>query len=356
MSIDTPEDLRDHVRTAIGVELATIPPYLYAMYSIADPASTAARYIRSVVTEEMLHAVLMANVLLAIGGEPRFYDPAVVPGYPMVYPHRVPALQLHLAPCSADVVATFVAIEQPHPAGSPAQEDDFTTLGQFYAALECALVRLDGAVGLFGSPQIDRQFLDPSGYLAVKFDQAASGGLVAVDGLEAALRATEVAIHQGEGLSDVRYADPGHRELTHHAKFGALADGTVPVGRVLPAVTDPTVASMPEHVVPLARLCNAVYSYTFVLLDRVVAAGRSEADHHRVVGALYGSMVALLGPLCRALMALPTGDGRVWGPSFELHRFDDAACAGDEIRAMAPLVVEQHDGLAPVLRHLPRLP
>ena len=64
MPIDTVEDLRDHLQLAIKVELTTIPPYLYALYSIDDPATTSAKYIRSVVTEEMLHAVLMANILL----------------------------------------------------------------------------------------------------------------------------------------------------------------------------------------------------------------------------------------------------------------------------------------------------
>ena len=60
MPIDTVDDLRDHLQLAIQVEVATIPPYLYALYSIEDPATTSAKYLRSVATEEMLHAILMA--------------------------------------------------------------------------------------------------------------------------------------------------------------------------------------------------------------------------------------------------------------------------------------------------------
>jgi hypothetical protein len=355
--IETPDHLREHLQTAIGVELATIPPYLYAMYSIADPASTAARYVRSVATEEMLHAVLMANVLLGIGGEPRFYDAAVVPRYPMAYPHRVPLLPIHLAACSTEVVSTtFLAIERPHDISAPPQEDDFTSLGQFYAALQRALVRLDAERELFATPQLDRQVLDPSGYLIVKYDSATSGGLVAVDDLAAALRATDVAIHQGEGLSDMRYADPGHRELTHHAKFLALVDGTVDIGEVLPTVTDPTVESMPPQVRPLARLCNATYSYTYVLMDRLTGPETTTAGRHHLVAALYGTMVALLGPMCRALMSLPADGGQVWGPTFELHRFHDVDRAEAELDRMAPAVLASHPELAPVLHQLSRLP
>jgi hypothetical protein len=36
MPIETTQDLHDHLELAISIELATVPPYLYAMYSIED--------------------------------------------------------------------------------------------------------------------------------------------------------------------------------------------------------------------------------------------------------------------------------------------------------------------------------
>lgn len=36
MPIETTQDLHDHLELAISIELATVPPYLYAMYSIDD--------------------------------------------------------------------------------------------------------------------------------------------------------------------------------------------------------------------------------------------------------------------------------------------------------------------------------
>jgi hypothetical protein len=354
MPIDTVEELREHLQLAIKVELATIPPYLYALYSIEDPASTSAKYIRSVATEEMLHATLMANLLLAVGGDPRFYGADVLPSYPGPWPNKIPELILDLEPCSTEVVRrTFMGIEAPGTPDGALEPDYFESQGQFYHAVEQAIRRLAGEVDLFANPQPDRQLHDPSGYVAVKYDDAASGGLVVVDDLETALAAAEVAIHQGEGVHDERYADPMHRELTHYYKFVALVDGTVDIGPVRAAVTTPKAASMPADVRPVADLSNAVYSYLFVVLDRLMAPDRS--DRHALVAILYGVMVALLGPVSRYLMTLPAGDGQVWGPPFEYYEFVDLDEAENALREMGEAVARDHPALAPALRHLHRL-
>jgi rubrerythrin len=79
MPIDTVKELHAHLRLAGIVELTTIPTYLYAMYSLDDLASDAAKLIRSVAVEEMLHLALVGNLLLATGGEPKFYSPESIP-------------------------------------------------------------------------------------------------------------------------------------------------------------------------------------------------------------------------------------------------------------------------------------
>src|ERR1700743_2719560 len=69
--IDTPGKLRQHLQTAIKIELATIPPYLCALWSIQDGNnSVVPGIIRSVVMEEMLHLSMAANLLNAVGGKP----------------------------------------------------------------------------------------------------------------------------------------------------------------------------------------------------------------------------------------------------------------------------------------------
>jgi len=37
--IETREDLHEHLRRAMAIELTAFPPYLYAMYSLAEQSS-----------------------------------------------------------------------------------------------------------------------------------------------------------------------------------------------------------------------------------------------------------------------------------------------------------------------------
>ena len=150
MPIDTVEDLREHLELAIRIELSTIPPYLYAQYSIEDQTSEPALLIRSIVVEEMLHAALATNLLLAVGGSPAFAGTKYMPSYPMELPHHRPPLTLDLAPASDHLIeGVLMRIEQPEVHGAPAQPDEFETLGQFYHALEIGLEGLAGTAELF---------------------------------------------------------------------------------------------------------------------------------------------------------------------------------------------------------------
>ena len=79
--------LQDLLQAAVELELATIPFYLCAIYSLRPGSNDeVGLIIRSVVVEEMLHMALAANVLNAIGGEPRVTGTAHVPQYP----HELP--------------------------------------------------------------------------------------------------------------------------------------------------------------------------------------------------------------------------------------------------------------------------
>ena len=76
-TIDTVDDLRRHLQWAIELEHATIPPYMCALYSL-DPERNpeAAQVVSTVLTEEMLHLALAANLLNAVGGAPKHRRPA----------------------------------------------------------------------------------------------------------------------------------------------------------------------------------------------------------------------------------------------------------------------------------------
>ena len=107
--------LDEALRAAFQLELSTIPPYLYAMWSI-DPVTDqdgCAGVIRDIAVEEMLHMGLACNLLTALGGRPDIL--ALAPSYPARLPKDVHAgLEVALAPLSKDVLLTkFMAIEEP---------------------------------------------------------------------------------------------------------------------------------------------------------------------------------------------------------------------------------------------------
>jgi hypothetical protein len=87
-AIDTLDDLRRHLQWAIELEHATIPPYMYALYSL-DPASNAeaAQVLGTVLIGEMLHLTLAANLLKAVGGSPVLDAPELLPPCPHPLPH-----------------------------------------------------------------------------------------------------------------------------------------------------------------------------------------------------------------------------------------------------------------------------
>lgn len=344
MPIDTVEDLHEHLRWAAIVELTTIPTYLYAMYSLDDPSAEAASLIRSVVTEEMLHLILVGNLLLATGSEPRFYDRESVPSFPLALPHHVPELMVNLAPCSLDIVRElFMVIERPSPVDAEPEADSYETLGQFYSAIEIAVERL----APFDNPQTDRQMADPALYFAVKHDSAGSGGLLGISDVASALTALEIIIHQGEGVGDHKFADPDHRELTHYHKFAQIADGESPLGLVRPVPVNPLASTYPESVALVATFASALYSFVLVLMDEMVAPG---ADQNAVANDLYGAMGGLLGPTAHYLTTLPIGDGSVAAPTFEFYEFGGSPRA--ELVQMATDLMVDHPALEPTLHQV----
>src|SRR5689334_16604750 len=64
-------ELHRWLQAALELEMFTIPPYLTALYSLRDGSNQAsATIIQGVVMEEMLHVILVANVMNAVGAKP----------------------------------------------------------------------------------------------------------------------------------------------------------------------------------------------------------------------------------------------------------------------------------------------
>ncbi len=348
MAIDSVIDLRRHLLWALRVELALVPVYLYAAYSIRDPESKASRLIISVAAEEMLHATLDANILVAIGGRPVFSDPAIAPAYPMMMPHHKPPIRLELRPASVDVIDLFCTIERPQGAGAIPEDDDYETQGQFYQAIEDAFERL-GSPELFAANDPSRQLGDASYYSPVEYDAEDSGGLELIEDMGGVRRALETVIHQGEGLRDERWADPAHHELTHYYKFLAIRDGDEPLGEVWPVIANPRSADLSQPLRDVAELCDMLYSALLLTLDELYEPMTPDR-RGPLVGVLYTLMKDALGPACRFLMSQPVSPGSHdhAGPSFELVEFSSHAEAMAELATAARRAGEAYTELAPV--------
>jgi hypothetical protein len=250
--IRTIVDLREHLQAAIELEHATIPPYLTALYTIRTGANPeAAEIIRTVVVQEMLHIILAANVLNAIGGAPTIADPRFVPDYPAAIPvGREGPLHVDIQKFSPQAIATFLAIERPArpPAATiagfaalaqpipvePGQLPDmlrrgelYASIGEFYDAIERGLCWLEAE-----AHREQRTIFtgDPIRQVQNGFYYNSGGAPVAVTNLEGALAALKVIVDQGEGYGDT--IDDGedvmfHRssELAHYYRFNEIAHG-----------------------------------------------------------------------------------------------------------------------------------
>ena len=115
---DGEECLKRSVRAAIALELATVPPYLTAMWSIKTDPSFVASTIYGVVVEEMSHMGLACNMLAGLGESPALTTASYVPTYPGPLPGDVnPALEITLRRLTPEQLKTFMDIE--YPEGGP---------------------------------------------------------------------------------------------------------------------------------------------------------------------------------------------------------------------------------------------
>jgi len=224
--IGTIDSLREHLQWAIELEHATIPPYLCALYSL-DPARNpdAVELVSSVFVEEMIHLSLAANLLNAVGGEPRFDSPEMLPGYPRKLPHG--EINLELLPFGPGALEMFLRLEKPEAPGSPAESDDYETIGQFYDAIEEGLRHLAETLGE------DKLFSgDPKRQVTAGQFHHTGGTLKLVTDLDSALKALEEIVEQGEGTSRGEVWDgdhdifhPDRDEVAHYYRFEELKLG-----------------------------------------------------------------------------------------------------------------------------------
>jgi hypothetical protein len=315
--LETVDDAKELLQMAIELEFSTLPPYLYALYSIRpDANAVAADRIKAVAMEEMVHMCLACNILNALGTNPTL----TAPSYPGPLPGGISGggkepLIIHLYPFSKDAMAQAMAIEEPE--GGPiefphelalAAAPTFMTIGEFYNHLDGFLATLPASGWSKGRNQLDdRQFLQ--------------GELFAVNGYDDAHRAIQRIVSEGEGTKESPLDFEG--EVAHYYRFAELfydqvltkADnpkgyvwrGTLGVdwSAVYPAIADPGSHDFSKDPPPARAAqdrCDAAYTRLVQELQRAVAGETGRLD---------------LRMAARQALTVPLADpAKVAGPSF----------------------------------------
>jgi hypothetical protein len=343
--IDTYDGVCRALQTAVELEHSTIPPYLYALYSLkpgphGSPGANGdiAGLIASIVSEEMGHMALACNVLNAIGGSPVIDKPDFVPTYPGHLPGGVEgSLVVGLEPFSKPLVENvFTVIEQPeHPKDFKTRvlalltfdaDAEPVTIGEFYAKILEGLEKLPGDVWnhheelqVFGPPALPE--------------------VTKVTDFASAKTAIDVIVDQGEGTTKSPL-DPESGAPAHYYRFMEIVKGRslVPTGNpppddfayagdpipfdkdgVYPLVVNPKAAHYPAG--SAARTACNTFNYTYTALLRSLHATFNGSP--QLLGQAIGAMFSLLDQV-RALMAVSLGDGTNAGPSFEYQPVNPA--------------------------------
>lgn len=324
----TPQAIATALQQAIELEHATIPTYLYALYSLKPGTNDAiAEIIQSVVVEEMLHMTLACNVLNAIGGTPVIDEPGFIPTYPGPLPGGVAEqLTVHLQPFSMAQLEVFLEIEEPeHPHHYKAlAASQVVTIGMFYQAISDAIGRAGEKLFVPG----------PRNQVGPDLMREA----VVVDDVASAQQAITIIVDQGEGTSttpeEVFGTDYAHyyrfQEIQKGRRLVPNPNGRTPDDRYSfsgepvpfdPAGVYPVPADPSRHDYSGQQAFeNDTFNYTYTSLLNALHLMVNGANTQEQFNRALGLMMSLKGQ-ARALTAgLPNpkpGPADFVGPSFE---------------------------------------
>jgi CDGSH-type Zn-finger protein/uncharacterized Fe-S cluster protein YjdI len=336
------EELYYLLSEAAEFEHSVMCSYLYTIWSLKsdiDEGVTATelaaierwrRSIRQVALEEMLHLALVNNILAAIGASPHLWRPE----FP-VQPGRFPAdVMLQLSRFTEATIDHFVYIEKPegiplvdgagfdHPAHylratrpdllSPTPQD-YASQGQLYHSVLRGLAELVDELG-------EKNVFVGHGEAQVGAAEFGLPGLFKVDSLEAARRAVEEIIHQGEGA-------PAHREDSHYQRFVAIKDEFARLKRARPdfeparpVVENPTLLDPGDRqdVTPIADartakvvdLGNSLYALMMRTFAQVFAPAPLPRDLRVGLALAANELMHAMTVVGEAVTRLPIGPVR----------------------------------------------
>lgn len=335
------------LHTAIGIELATIPPYMMALISIKPGKNrVAANLIRGVMMEEMLHLSLAGNLLSAIGGRAEF-TPDSIPSYPLTLRFngkmfRDREFEVDLGPFSAQNIQIFTEIElpegwrEPTPRAKAVNEVDVPgyTIGEFYEEIRKQLTVLCAKYGekavFCGNPEHQ---------LNLNYYWAGGGKPIVIRDLASANEAIELIVTQGEGTPQSVY-DNDHNyfgqpeDVAHFFRFREIQFGRhykagdapklpptgtpfeVDYAEVFPIKVNPKAADY-AHDVELSQLNTAFNRLYSLMLVQIAEAlnGATGAMYTAILNSMHDMTSIALRMVATPIAHDP--NGRHGAPSFE---------------------------------------
>ncbi|MFI6037750.1 ferritin-like domain-containing protein [Streptomyces sp. NPDC051315] len=319
-------ELKAVLQLAIGVRLSIIPVHLAALWSIEEGRNTgAARTIRGVVMEEMLHLTLTANVLNALGETP---SPAPVAfrghehlsplsDYPVDNPLIAGIGTLRLLPLSPQAVDCFVRIRHPLHGAADVREIEagacgYRTAGEFHDAIATALA--DPAICPDTVFRHRHQVPDSQYY-------GGAGQVVEVGDRASALRAVRMCSPSSSPYARFRELRTGHRFRTGQSADEEPRGDLLPVdyGAVHPALfvprdgdpaEGPETAALIEFDLAYSRLVDVLYAaFCGERTALATAVHGMYALRHRAVALMRTPLPAdPAHTLCPRFSYLPPGD------------------------------------------------
>lgn len=214
LSVDPAKHDKEWLKTALGhafdLEYATIPPYLYALWSVKDRRCDVADAIRGIVWQEMFHMAMVGNLMTNLGKTPELHAPA----YPVTgLPGNVHSgLTVCLKGVSAqaeqqdDVLKTFMTIEKPE--NPLARAEKYPTIGKFYAAIKTAYRKHFPA--------------QPSGVQVT--GRIGGDEVFAIGTSDQMVKAIDLITEQGEGTTSSPTIGE-YAEMAHYYRFGEVWHG-----------------------------------------------------------------------------------------------------------------------------------
>ncbi|CDG81736.1 iminophenyl-pyruvate dimer synthase VioB [Janthinobacterium agaricidamnosum] len=351
------DELIGELKQAIDLELSLMLQYLYAAYSIPNYAQgvrlvDAGRWLPAelelacgtedrrrnsgtrgallaIAHEEMIHYLLINNVLMALG-EP-FHAGAPMLGQQARQRFGLDT-EFAFEPFSELVLARLVRFEWPDYLPTPGK-----SIATFYTAIRQALADLPGLFDDNRGKRGGEHHL----FLKELTNRAYPAYQLEVCDRDSALFAIDFVTEQGEGVA----VDSPHFASSHFQRLRTLAGRFAARGQpfepAVPALKNPVLEARPDCTVvtdrqarSLMRLYQGCYELTFLLMAHHFAQQPlGSLRRSRLMNASIDIMTGVLRPLSVALMNMPSGlPGRNAGPPVpepvEGNREDQA---GDKI-------------------------